>query len=86
MDADIFFQSLVLLHFYDRENRGRNQGIVHGIYFDLLVEWLTDLTVQAAFWEMGRERDSAESHFLEPDICTARRESESSEPNPASQD
>jgi hypothetical protein len=41
--------------------------------FDLLVEWLTDLTVQTAFWEMGRERRSAESRFLEPDICTARR-------------
>jgi hypothetical protein len=44
---------------------------------------LTDLTLQTAFWEMGRERHSAESHFLEPDICTARRESEYSEPNPA---
>jgi len=41
--------------------------VVHGIYFGLLVEWLTDLTVQTAFWEMGHERHSAESHFLELD-------------------
>ncbi len=48
------------------ENRGYNQDNVHGIYFGLLVEWLTDLTVQTVFGEMGRERDLGESRFLEP--------------------
>lgn len=47
-------------HFYDRENRGHNQDNVYGIYFGLQVKWLTDLTVQTVFGEMGRERDLAE--------------------------
>ena len=54
------------VHLYDIENRWRNQDIVRRTYFDSLVEWLTDLTVQTAFWEMGgASGHSAESHFLE---------------------
>jgi len=48
--------------------RAATIGIVGGIYFGLLLEWRTDLTLPAAFWEMGRERRSAESHFPEQDL------------------
>ncbi len=48
--------------------RAATTGIVHGIYFGLLLEWRTDLTVQTAFWEMERERHSAESDFPEQDL------------------
>ncbi len=40
---------LYVLHFYDRENRGAHQDIVHGIYFGLFLEWLIDLKVQTAW-------------------------------------
>jgi len=39
----------LVLHFYDRENRGVNQVIVRRIYFGLFLELLTDLTVQTPF-------------------------------------
>jgi len=58
--------------------RTATTGIVHGIYFGLLVEWRTDdLTVQTAFWEMGRggitlprtrSGQRADSEYTEPRI------------------
>ncbi len=33
--------SQLVLHFYDRENRGANQDVVYRIYFGLFVDWLT---------------------------------------------